>query len=151
MSSPRAAWMTPKAVARVRDLWDAGVSLRGIAREIGRGCSKNAIAGLAHRMRFPPRPSPIMRNGVYAIEASPRAELKPHRNREWTQTPGPPRRPVPEVVALAVPKPLPRAQQCTWPLTDGRPWRFCEAPTIRGSSWCEVHYRVVYYARREAA
>ena len=33
---------------------------------------------------------------------------------------------------------------CQWPLTNGRPWRFCDAPVVLGSAWCEAHYRTVY-------
>ena len=56
-----------ETIARLRALWDEGLSTAEIGRRLG--VSKNAVVGKAHRMMLPPRPSPIRRDGA----ASPRA------------------------------------------------------------------------------
>lgn len=48
-------------IARLRQLWDAGLSTAEIGRRLN--VSKNAVVGKAHRMMLPPRPSPIRRDG----------------------------------------------------------------------------------------
>lgn len=38
--------------------------------------------------------------------------------------------------------PLTSAGTCQWPLTDGKPWRFCGEPAVVGCSWCAEHKRL---------
>lgn len=51
-----------ETIARLRLLWDEGLSTAEIGRRLG--VSKNAVVGKAHRMMLPPRPSPIRRDGA---------------------------------------------------------------------------------------
>jgi hypothetical protein len=38
-----------------------------------------------------------------------------------------------------------RAEQCRWPVDDGRPARlFCGSPTVGTTSWCEHHQRLAF-------
>jgi len=38
-----------------------------------------------------------------------------------------------------------RAEQCRWPVDEGRPARlFCGSPTVRTTSWCEHHQRLAF-------
>ena len=46
-------------VDKLRRLWDEGLSCSQIAREIGKGLSRDAIIGKAHRLELPSRASPI--------------------------------------------------------------------------------------------
>ena len=44
-------------IACLREGWAKGDSASTISREIG--CSKGAVIGKSHRLKLPPRPSPI--------------------------------------------------------------------------------------------
>ena len=57
-----------ETIARLRLLWDEGLSTAEIGRRLG--VSKNAVVGKAHRMMLPPRPSPIRRDGPVSARAS---------------------------------------------------------------------------------
>lgn len=54
-----------------------------------------------------------------------------------------------EVGEEVAPLPPPRAATCQFPLSDGRPWRFCDSADVRpGSSYCAAHHRICW---RESA
>lgn len=58
--------MTPWSSARealLRRLWDEGLSGGEIGRRLK--LSKSAVTGKAHRLKLPPRPSPIGHNGPH--------------------------------------------------------------------------------------
>ncbi|ARW17102.1 GcrA family cell cycle regulator [Komagataeibacter europaeus] len=95
---------TEETIARLRDLWQQGLSTAEIGRQLS--VTKNAVVGKAHRLGLKPRPSPIRR----AAKAAPapaattvEATAAPAAT-ESTQAP-----PKPEVtaapVAAAVPAP----------------------------------------------
>lgn len=48
---------TEERIAYLRSLWDEGLSTAEIGRKLE--ISKNAVVGKAHRLKLPPRPSPI--------------------------------------------------------------------------------------------
>lgn len=50
---------SPASIAGVRTYWDAGLTLTQIGRKIG--VTRNVVAGIVHRNKFTPRPSPIRR------------------------------------------------------------------------------------------
>jgi GcrA cell cycle regulator len=52
---------TAETIEALRRLWGDGYSASQIAKELG-GISRNAVIGKAHRLKLPPRPSPIKRN-----------------------------------------------------------------------------------------
>lgn len=52
---------TAETIEALRRLWSDGHSASQIAKELG-GISRNAVIGKAHRLKLPPRPSPIKRN-----------------------------------------------------------------------------------------
>ncbi|NVN40949.1 GcrA family cell cycle regulator, partial [Ameyamaea chiangmaiensis] len=58
---------TEELIARLRALWQEGLSTAEIGRQLE--ITKNAVVGKAHRLGLPPRPSPIRRQ---ASEGSPR-------------------------------------------------------------------------------
>lgn len=53
---PPKGW-TEAQLKLAREEWDAGTPTGQIARKVG--VSKNSLIGVAHRRKFPPRPSPI--------------------------------------------------------------------------------------------
>lgn len=143
--------MTDRNLALARRLWDEDVPLRSIGARVG--CSKNAVAGYAHRNGWPARESPIGRGRegwTPKPATTPRAPERSHHK----AAPKVPRAPRPLALASAktvLPKPVaplalpaPAFRACQWPLTDGRPWRFCEAPTVRGTAWCSEHHARCY-------
>ena len=56
MTDSANAW-TDERLEQLRKLWDDGLSISQIGEALG--VSRNAIAGKAHRMGLPKRPSPI--------------------------------------------------------------------------------------------
>jgi len=61
---PNGVATPPEVIARLRELWDQGLSGAQIAAQMG--MTKNAVLGLTNRNGFPPRPSPI--HGVRAAQ-----------------------------------------------------------------------------------
>ena len=59
MTDTANAW-TEERLAELRKLWDQGLSISQIGDALG--VSRNAIAGKAHRMGLPKRPSPISKS-----------------------------------------------------------------------------------------
>ncbi len=57
-----------ETIARLRSLWDEGLSTAEIGRRLS--VSKNAVVGKAHRMALPARPSPIRRDASAAPRAA---------------------------------------------------------------------------------
>lgn len=47
---------------------------------------------------------------------------------------------------LPSPKVIPPAKTCQWPLTDGRPWAFCDAPS-EVASYCAEHHKLAHTER----
>lgn len=150
-------WMTAPNLRRARRLWDAALTTSEIARQIGHGCTKDCIVGYAHRQNWAPRPSPIGRRKGEPIEAVARLPDKPHRRGgELTRTPPGEAKPAAmkrsprEIVERVACRPQVLASPtrsfrgCQWPVTDGRPWRFCDAPVVGGGAWCPEHRARVY-------
>ncbi|MBB3883010.1 GcrA family cell cycle regulator [Acetobacter oeni] len=59
---------TDETIARLKALWQEGLSTAEIGRQIG--ITKNAVVGKAHRLGLPARPSPIRRQGATAKAAT---------------------------------------------------------------------------------
>jgi GcrA cell cycle regulator len=157
---------TEETVAKLRALWDEGLSTAEIGRRLG--VSKNAVVGKAHRLDLPPRPSPIRRG-----EGGPRAPRPPRRVSGPTLPPlaGVPRqaapRPVMPPVASVAPRPpqpaprpvavpprpiyVGRITTCCWPIGEpGTPsFRFCDADALPGKPYCEAHAQVAYVRIRD--
>lgn len=121
---------TPEVIVQARALWDNGVSTIKIGRAIG--CSKNALVGKAHRLRWPSRPSPIK-------GAASRKLRKPQPVGNQPTLP-----PLPHTTSssvFAAQPPSMAGRSCQW--IDGAPTRhaiFCNAPTQPGSSYCPTHH-----------
>lgn len=62
---------TEETIARLRDLWQQGLSTAEIGRQLS--VTKNAVVGKAHRLGLKPRPSPI-RRAKAAAPAEPAAQ-----------------------------------------------------------------------------
>jgi GcrA cell cycle regulator len=58
-----------ETIATLRRCWSDGMSASKIAEALG-GISRNAVIGKAHRLKLPPRPSPIKREARRARTAT---------------------------------------------------------------------------------
>jgi len=136
----------PERMERVRALHEQGLSWGQIAAQLG--LTKCQVAGLINRH----------------IKGYRWRAAKPQRPRN---VPAPP--PTPAGASGAQPDcassvpttqlraPPPDARffagdgRCKWITTNGRPWRYCDAPVCKpGSAWCEVHRSIVYHTRHAA-
>jgi len=159
-------------IARLRDLWDQGLSTAEIGRRLG--ITKNAVVGKAHRLMLPARPSPIRRNVDGALPRRPVAR----RIVGPTLAPAPkvaeapafataeprPAAPVPNIRRLPAPVPAPmlravpaapraagRVPACCWPIGEpGTPsFHFCGAGAVGGKPYCAEHVAIAYVKVRD--
>jgi GcrA cell cycle regulator len=164
-------------IARLRGLWDEGLSTAEIGRRLG--MSKNAIIGKAHRLSLPGRPSPIRAERPPGVprRRTPRrltgptlpplaASAFPAATRRAEPGPIPPRR-VGSEPPLAAPRETPKPRvavyapgfprlggrqlTCCWPIGEpGTPsFHFCEAPAVPGKPYCDEHAQIAYVRVRD--
>jgi len=146
----------------LRRLWAEGVTAMAIGREMGR--SRNSIVGKAHRLELAPRPSPIGQRRGEVREAKPRETLpvlasaaRPVVVRPSVvrlapvqiaalgrRPPAPPPSPPPPGPPQA---PAQTVEGCQYPTSEGRPWRFCGAPTDGCGPYCQKHQAVAWIRR----
>jgi GcrA cell cycle regulator len=127
------AW-TEAQIADLKRLWTAGHSTSRIGTVLG--VSKNAVIGKAHRIKLPPRPSPIRYSSA---PKKPKRALFPKR--------------VPKIQIRLVFKPTrPRngAPSCLWPTGDPGDvdFHFCGGKTVPGRPYCPEHCARAYLPRR---
>lgn len=125
---------TDERISDLIRLWDAGHSASYIGKVLG--VSKNAVIGKAHRLKLPPRPSPIRRTpGPRAPRPAPLVKRQPKVR---------PTRP-----AFRPSRPRDGAASCLWPIGDpGEPeFHFCGAETVPGKPYCLEHCARAYVTR----
>lgn len=137
--------------ARLRALWDEGLSTAVIGVRLGR--QKNSIIGRAHRLKLPRRPSPICRAGrpdsypdkprVARVPIVARTPTLPALASEIIVARKPPPPPAPKVPE---PRPPQRKRDCCWPIGEpgAKSFRFCCEPAALGYPYCEAHCRQAY-------
>ena len=97
---------TEETIARLRDLWQQGLSTAEIGRQLS--VTKNAVVGKAHRLGLKPRPSPIRRAAkpvITAPAAEATAAVAPARTAPASPAPAE----VETAPAAAVPPHVPQA------------------------------------------
>ena len=124
---------TDERIEKLKELWTQGLSISQIGKAIG--VSRNAIAGKAHRMGLPKRPSPISR---------PKAEK-------------------PKAVLPEVPENLPlrlelrqlgwSRSKCCWPTGDPKKngFVFCGDAIVPGKPYCLTHCQQAYTTSRDSS
>lgn len=128
---------TVERIDELTKLWDTGYSASHIGKLLG--VSKNAVVGKAHRLKLPPRPSPI-RSGP----AVPRLKIPVLKSR-----------PALEVVAKPIARPVrtPRRRVngagCLWPIGDpgDSDFHFCGESEVPGKPYCEEHCARAYIVK----
>lgn len=115
---------TEERLAELRKLWDQGLSISKIGNAFG--VSRNAIAGKAHRMGLPKRPSPISRSA-----SKPKKAAKPK----------PPAEPVNLPLRLELRKLQWSRSKCCWPSGDPKLNGFflCGDAVVPGKPYCPKH------------
>jgi GcrA cell cycle regulator len=153
---------TDIAVARLRSLWNDGLSTSAIGRALN--LSKNAVIGKAHRLALPARPCPIRRPNdwkqkrirksrpvislpplaapVSLLPGSDVCETRGETGKDTVATPGASA----PAFTPEIEKPRYRISQCCWPIGDpGTPtFRFCDAPSLPGKPYCPEHASTAY-------
>ncbi len=143
-------------------LWHAGAQMAEICQAIP-GATKFAIAGRRNRLKLPARRAPMnltaeqlaarsvaiklaaerrrARSGAAALDSARVASMLGKSHRKPIEAP-----PRVDYKPPAVPPPT----RCQWPLTDKRPWLFCEAGVERGA-YCAQHGALAYAVPSEWA
>ena len=132
MSDTGNVW-TDERLDELKKLWAEGLSISQIGEALG--VSRNAIAGKAHRMGLPKRPSPISKSKAEKTERVVvekeqdlplRLEL---RQLEWSRS------------------------KCCWPTGDPKKngFVFCGAAVVPGKPYCLPHCQEAYTNSRDAS
>ena len=132
MSDSGNVW-TDERVEELKKLWAQGLSISQIGEALG--VSRNAIAGKAHRMGLPKRPSPISKPKAEKRKVEPvveeqdlplRLEL---RQLVWSRS------------------------RCCWPTGDPKKngFVFCGDTVVPGKPYCLPHCKEAYTTSRDAS
>lgn len=132
MSDTGNVW-TDERLEEIKKLWAQGLSISQIGEALG--VSRNAIAGKAHRMGLPKRPSPISNKKVEKPKVEPvveeqdlplRLEL---RQLVWSRS------------------------KCCWPTGDPKKngFVFCGDTVVPGKPYCLPHCKEAYTTSRDAS
>ena len=125
---------TDERLAELKKLWSEGLSISQIGEALG--VSRNSIAGKAHRMGLPKRPSPITAPRVARskpVEVAPPSRDLPLRMElrqlEWSRS------------------------KCCWPTGDPRKvgFLFCGDAIVPGKPYCLKHCEQAYTTSRDSA
>ena len=132
MSDTGNVW-TDERLEELKKLWAQGLSISQIGEALG--VSRNAIAGKAHRMGLPKRPSPNSKPKTEKPKAAPvveeqdlplRLEL---RQLVWSRS------------------------KCCWPTGDPKKngFVFCGDTVVPGKPYCLPHCKEAYTTSRDAS
>ena len=132
MSDTGNVW-TDERLEELKKLWAQGLSISQIGEALG--VSRNAIAGKAHRMGLPKRPSPISKPKAKKPQVEPvveeqdlplRLEL---RQLVWSRS------------------------KCCWPTGDPKKngFVFCGDTVVPGKPYCLPHCKEAYTTSRDAS
>lgn len=127
----------PERDPELTQLWNEGeLSTKQIGEKMN--LTKNCIVGRAHRIGLPNKGSPIKRA---AVPGQPKAP-PPCPLRE---------KPAPLLSCFVPPVPVGKVQPCCWVTSSGRPWLYCDEPSIPGKVYCQSHQDVAYVGRTRQA
>ena len=146
---------TDVRISTLRQLWDGGVATAEIGRQMG--LSKNAVIGKVHRLRLPPRPSPIRQGNHSAgrerhVPVPKLADLVPLPTLVDPKPPSAPQPPPPPpATALSQARWRPTGagfepDPCCWPIghLGTASFRYCDAPAYSGKPYCGEHLALAH-------
>lgn len=162
---------TDERINLLKKMWKDGKSAAEIAKTLGKGVTRNAVIGKAHRMGLSGRPSPIKKPAAAPAKkekeavAAPRKEAAApketaaprkaqqqatkhpplaHSSREVEE----PRKPEKEILPLNGGTPLIdlTERMCKWPIGDPREadFTFCGRGIRPGTPYCPDHAAMAY-------
>ena len=117
---------------KLKELWAEGLSISQIGEALG--VSRNSIAGKAHRMGLPKRPSPI---------SKPKADK--NKTESFVEEQGLPLR-------LELRKLIWSRNKCCWPTGDPKKngFLFCSDTVVPGKPYCLTHCQEAYTNSRDS-
>jgi GcrA cell cycle regulator len=132
MSDTGNVW-TDERLEELKKLWAQGLSISQIGEALG--VSRNAIAGKAHRMGLPKRPSPISKPKAEKPKVEPVVEEQDLplrlklRQLVWSRS------------------------KCCWPTGDPKKngFVFCGDTVVPGKPYCLPHCKEAYTTSRDAS
>lgn len=123
------AWSEDR-IAKLRELWDKGLSASQIAAELAEGVTRNAVIGKAHRLGLKSRPSPVKTEASKPKKAAPKPKIKKEKNKN--------------ISLLEL-----NERVCKWPI--GHPgeeeFHFCGRDSQPGLPYCPEHCAMAYQAQ----
>lgn len=156
---------TDERIATLKKMWKEGKSAAEIAKTLGKGVTRNAVIGKAHRMGLSGRPSPIKKSAAPKKEAAPKkatAKAAPARSKKATTPAAAPAAkntaPAKEVedVKIFEKDVVPPGggvalldlteRMCKWPIGDPREddFTFCGLAIRVGTPYCPEHAAMAY-------
>ena len=124
---------TDERLDELKRLWAEGLSISQIGEALG--VSRNAIAGKAHRMGLPKRPSPISKSKT--------KKAKPVIDEEEQDLP----------LRLELRQLKWSRSKCCWPTGDPKKngFVFCGDAVVPGKPYCLPHCQEAYTTSRDAS
>lgn len=152
---------TDERIGLLKKMWKDGKSAAEIAKTLGKGVTRNAVIGKAHRMGLSGRPSPIKKPVPAAKKETPKkevvkniakklavAETRPVKASPFAREPEPLKKPLKEIAPLNGGIPLVDLSErmCKWPIGDPRDddFTFCGHPIRVGTPYCPGHAAAAY-------
>ena len=153
---------TDERIATLKKMWKEGKSAAEIAKTLGKGVTRNAVIGKAHRMGLSGRPSPIKKSAAPKKEAAPKKTAVKATRSKKTAAPAAAATtksaPVKEVQDLKVFEKdvVPPGggvalldlteRMCKWPIGDPREddFTFCGLAIRPGTPYCPEHAAMAY-------
>lgn len=145
----QSVWSNPKSIDTLRTMWPTNASLAEIAAAIG--TTRKAITGKRQRLGLPPRDpninAKVGANARWIKErdaGNPVNKWLPKVTQPWRYK----RLAGAELLAPdSNPVPLEYRMGCCFPINDGGPFLFCNAPT--SADYCEFHKTMMFEPRKK--
>lgn len=152
---------TDERIATLKKMWKEGKSAAEIAKTLGKGVTRNAVIGKAHRMGLSGRPSPIKKPAPVKKEAPAKKETAAAPARAAKKSaPAPKANPalakeVEELKSIQKSMIPPGGgvalidlteRMCKWPIGDPREpdFTFCGRTNNTGTPYCAEHAAMAY-------
>ncbi len=154
---------TDERINLLKKMWKEGKSAADIAKMLGKGVTRNAVIGKAHRMGLSGRPSPIKKPAPPARKETGKKAAAPVKAPAKKASPAP----VPALKNPALAKEVEELKKiekeiaplgggvalldltermCKWPIGDPREpdFTFCGHPIRPGTPYCPPHAAMAY-------
>lgn len=154
---------TDERIATLKKMWKEGKSAAEIAKTLGKGVTRNAVIGKAHRMGLSGRPSPIKKSAAPKKEAAPKKTAAKATRSKKAAAPAAapssksaPAKEAAEDVRIFEKDVVPAGggvalldlteRMCKWPIGDPRDddFTFCGLAIRPGTPYCPDHAAMAY-------